>query len=127
MLSDNSGKLDLKSGIDLLEGLIIKAKLLLENRPTNIGEYAKWNEETLKCLTRIYGPTSPNITTIVEFCSVDPPWPYIKSEMDHTKDKTGVYENYTASCLRDRSRLLGNCVVALKVKLQEPHDDEKRW
>ena len=66
MLSVSPERLDLKSSIDLLDGIIEKAKLLQKDRPFNLQEYAKWNEETRACLTRIYGSDSPNVFSIVE-------------------------------------------------------------
>jgi hypothetical protein len=123
MLTEETENLDLESSIELLEGQIKKANLLLGARPADLKEYAKWNEETRRCLVRVFGPNSPNVPTIVEFCGVDPPWPYMRSDWRWPKEHNRIQENYAASCLKDRSRLLAACVVTLKVRLGESERD----
>jgi hypothetical protein len=44
MRLENLERIDPRSGIDALMGLIAKAKLLLAEKPVNLPEYAKWNE-----------------------------------------------------------------------------------
>jgi hypothetical protein len=119
MLSVSPARLDFKSSIDLLVGLIEKAKLLQKDRPFKLQEYAKWNEETRACLTRIYGSDSPNVFSIVDISSVDPPWPYMVLGMHNFEGHEKIGEKFAASCLEDRSRKLANCIMALKVKLME--------
>lgn len=118
MLSENLERIDPKSGIDALRGLIEKAKLLLAEKPINLPEYATWNEAARDCLIRIYGPASPNVFTIVGCSCDDAAWSDMAFGTHNPTGRDKITENYAASCLAARSRLLESCIVALKAKLK---------
>ena len=101
---------DMQTGIELLQEQIEHARQILNRRPIPADDNQVWNEKTEEVLTRIYGPGSPNIDTIVGAVGDAPAWIFMPDE---------VTEEYEASCLENRIRLLEGCVVALKRKVRE--------
>ena len=101
---------DMQTGIGMLQEQIEHARQILNRRPIPADDNQVWNEKTEEVLTRIYGPGSPNIDTIVGAVGDAPAWIFMPDE---------VTEEYEASCLENRIRLLEGCVVALKRKVRE--------
>ena len=101
---------DMQTGIELLQEQIEHARQILNRRPIPADDNQVWNEKTEEVLTRIYGPGSPNIDTIVGAVGDAPAWLFMPDE---------VAEEYEASCLENRIKLLEGCVVALKKKVSE--------
>ena len=101
---------DMQTGIGLLQEQIEHARQLLNRRPIPADDNQVWNEKTEEVLTRIYGPGSPNIDTIVGAVGDAPAWIFMPDD---------VAEEYEASCLENRIKLLEGCVVALKRKARE--------
>jgi hypothetical protein len=101
---------DIQTGIGLLQSQIEHARDLLSRTPIAVKDNKAWNEQTSEVLTRIYGPGSPNIDTIVGAVGDAPAWIFMPDD---------VAEEYEASCLKNRIRLLEGCVVALKRKVRE--------
>ena len=101
---------DMQTGIELLQEQIEHARQLWDRRPIPADDNQVWNEKTEEVLTRIYGPGSPNIDTIVGAVGDAPAWIFMPDD---------VAEEYDASCLENKIRLLEGCVVALKKKVSE--------
>jgi hypothetical protein len=101
---------DMQTGIELLQEQIEHARQLLNRRPIPAKDNQVWNEQTEEALTRIYGAGSPNIDTIVGAAGDAPAWIFMPDD---------VAEEYDASCLENRIKLLEGCVVALKKKFSE--------
>jgi hypothetical protein len=98
---------DMQTGIELLQEQIEHARQILNRRPIPANDNQVCNEQTQQVLTRIYGPGSPNIDTIVGAAGDAPAWIFMPDD---------VAEEYEASCLENRIKLLEGCVVALKKK-----------
>ncbi|MEJ2728703.1 MAG: hypothetical protein P8185_09355 [Deltaproteobacteria bacterium] len=98
---------DMQTGIGMLQEQIERARQILNRRPIPAGDNQVWNEQTEEVLTRIYGPGSPNIDTIVGAVGDAPAWIFMPDD---------VTEQYEAACLENRIKLLEGCVVALKRK-----------
>ena len=64
-IPQRSESVDIKTGIELLHEQIEEAEGLLNNRPIQSQDHENWNNTTREYLIKIYGPTSPNIETIV--------------------------------------------------------------
>ena len=101
---------DTQTGIGMLQEQIEHARQILNRRPIPADNNQVWNEKTEEVLTRIYGPGSPNIDTIVGAVGDAPAWIFMPDD---------VAEEYDASCLENRIKLLEGCVVALKKKYSE--------
>ena len=101
---------DMQTGIGMLQEQIEHARQLLSRRPIPADDNQVWNKQTAEVLTRIYGQGSPNIDTIVGAVGDAPAWIFMPDE---------VTEEYEASCLENRIKLLEGCVVALKRKVRE--------
>ena len=101
---------DTQTGIGMLQEQIEHARQILNRRPIPADDNQVWNEKTEEVLTRIYGPGSPNIDTIVGAVGDAPAWIFMPDD---------VAEKYGASCLENKIKLLEGCVVALKKKVSE--------
>jgi hypothetical protein len=119
MRSEILERIDPNSGIDALGGLIEKAKLLLQEKPFQLADYAKWNETTRDCLIKIYGPESPNIFSIVECSCDDGAWSDMAFGNHKLPNPEKITERYAAACLEARCQRLANCITALKANLKE--------
>ena len=111
MNANNESKIDFAAGIALLEQQIEAARYLLEYRPLNKELHAAWNEETRSCLTKTYGPGSPNIRSIEATVGETPVWMGMPAE---------VVEAYQASRLERTVSMLKSCIVSLKRKAGNP-------
>ena len=111
MNANNESKIDIDDGIALLEQQIEAARHLLEHRPLNKQLHAAWNEETRSCLTKTYGPGSPNIRSIETTVGGTPMWLGMPRE---------VAEAYQASRLERTVSMLKSCIVSLRRKAGNP-------
>jgi hypothetical protein len=101
---------DMQTGIKLLQEQIEHARQILNRRPIPADDNQVWNEQTQEVLTRIYGPSSPNIDTIVGAAGDAPEWIFMPDD---------VAKEYETSCLENRIKLLEGCVVTLEKKVRE--------
>ena len=95
---------------EMLARQIEAAKHMLRNRPIPSKEYSAWNDQTRICLIQVYGERSPNIDTITGAAGSAPVWLFMPDD---------VAEQYNASCLENKIKLLEGCVVALKRKAKQ--------
>jgi len=111
MNANSERKVDIDTGIALLEQQIEAARHLLEYRPLNNQLHAAWNAETRSCLMKTYGPGSPNIRSIESTVGATPVWLGMPPD---------VAEAYQASRLERTVSMLKNCIVSLKRKAGNP-------
>jgi hypothetical protein len=106
----DSGSIDFKTGIELLQNQIGRAEHLLKNRPLHSQDHTIWNNTTRDCLTKIYGPGSPNIQTIVRAPGSQAVWLGMPK---------AAAERYEASCIENKIQLLEGCIASLRQKAQQ--------
>jgi hypothetical protein len=103
-------RVDIQTGIDLLQEQIEAAKQLLVNRPVKSEDRESWNNRTHAVLIRIYGERSPNLDTITRASGEAPVWLFMPDD---------AAERYETVRLEDKMHKLEQCVVALKRKARE--------
>ena len=109
-IPEQSESVDIKTGIELLHEQIKKAEELLNNRPIQSQDHEKWNNTTREYLIKIYGPTSPNIESIVTAPGKSAVWLGMSD---------AVLECYEASSIENKISMLENCIVSLKHKAKQ--------
>ena len=110
MSETNTERVEIVTGITLLEKQIEDARHLLDHRPLNHNLHAAWDEETRSCLTKIYGAGSPNIRSIETTVGATPVWLSMPPE---------AAEAYQASRLETTVSMLKSCIVSLRRKVGE--------
>ena len=105
-----SGSVDIKTGIELLHEQIEEAEGLLNNRPIESQDHENWNNTTREYLIKIYGPTSPNIETIVTAPGQSAVWLGMSD---------AVLERYEASSIENKINMIENCIISLKHKAEQ--------
>jgi hypothetical protein len=98
---------DIETGIRLLEQQVEKGKILLEKKKVKPGDHAAWNEATRECLTKIYGPSSPNLQTLVHAPGMNPVWLGMSDD---------VHQRYISSSIEHKIERLNSCITSLKAK-----------
>ena len=106
-ISDRSGSVDLKTGIELLNKQIEAAERMLNNKPIRWKDRAAWNNKTRDYLIKIYGAGSPNIDTIIKASGSTPVWLGMPQE---------VRDRFEASSMENKLQRLAACIVSLQAK-----------
>jgi hypothetical protein len=109
-IPQRSESVDIKTGIELLREQIEEAEELLNNRPIQSQDHENWNNTTREYLIKIYGPTSPNIETIVTAPGQSAVWLGMSD---------AVLERYKASSIENKINMIKNCIVSLKHKAEQ--------
>ena len=100
----------------MLAGLQVeKAKALLKNAPIGPQDHSAWNEATREQLVKIFGPRSPNISTIVFAPGRKPIWLGMEDD---------VYQRYLASSMEHKIERLNSCIVSLRLKAAQSESDQ---
>jgi len=100
---------DPSRAITMLEELVARAKILLHSRPIRPADYKEWLNSTREYLIKIFGPTSPNIKTIL-----------------YAPGKTGVWltmpdsvhDRHQASSIEHKIERLNGCILRLKTEVE---------
>ncbi len=100
---------DPKTGIQLLQRQIDKAKELLAKSPIDTSDHTAWINTTRGYLIKAFGSKSPNVTSVIHTSS--------SVGLDRGMEDT-EYEKYIASLIENQIKMLNSCIEQLETEIE---------